>query len=83
MPCSRHRVWVLPLKRAGTIPAELGELRALRELRVAHNSLHGVIPDTLGNLMRLRILVMSRNHLEGKCAIAIGAMCRMQEISDK
>ena len=58
------RCWLLDIQ--GVIPAELGELRGLKELGLAHNRLVGPIPVSLGGLVCLQSLSLSCNSLEGK-----------------
>ena len=43
----------------GEIPAELGDLSALRQLRLSSNQLSGEIPTEMGNLANLDSLVKS------------------------
>ena len=49
----------------GRIPAELGELRHLRVLRLDGNRLTGPIPPELGKLTRLAMLSLEGNRLTG------------------
>ena len=49
----------------GHIPAELGDLSDLRELRLNDNQLTGPIPASLGSLRRLEVLNLSDNRLTG------------------
>lgn len=51
---------------AGAIPTELGELRRLRELGLAHNRLTGPIPSSFSRLEHLQALSLSCNFLEGE-----------------
>lgn len=50
---------------AGPIPAELGNLAALSDLRLGNNQLSGPIPAELGNLTSLVRLRLGRNQLTG------------------
>ncbi len=50
---------------AGVIPPELGDLRELRDIGLAHNELAGPLPPELGNLTDLRSLWLHRNVLTG------------------
>ena len=50
---------------AGVIPAELGELGELRQLKLHQNRLTGALPVELGGLSRLGTLVLSSNRLTG------------------
>ncbi|XP_044487569.1 receptor-like protein 49 [Mangifera indica] len=50
----------------GTIPAVIGNFRALNHLNLSHNSLTGTIPPLLGNLGGLESLDLSSNNLSGR-----------------
>jgi Leucine-rich repeat (LRR) protein len=50
---------------AGSIPAELGSLPALNDLRLNSNNLTGSIPAELGNLSSLATLLLASNELSG------------------
>ncbi len=50
---------------SGEIPAELGSLSNLRELRLGSNDLSGEIPAELGSLSNLTWLILSGNQLSG------------------
>ncbi|KAK9929493.1 hypothetical protein M0R45_026589 [Rubus argutus] len=50
----------------GTIPIEIGQLRLLRQLRLANNSISGTIPDQISNLKNMEVLDLSMNHLSGE-----------------
>ncbi|CAI9768671.1 unnamed protein product [Fraxinus pennsylvanica] len=51
---------------SGNIPAELGNLRLLRELDLNDNDFNGSIPSELSHLVNLEKLDMSGNHLTGE-----------------
>ncbi|KAL2457410.1 Tyrosine-sulfated glycopeptide receptor 1 [Abeliophyllum distichum] len=51
---------------SGNIPAELGNLRLLRELDLNDNDFNGSIPIELSQLVNLEKLDMSGNHLSGE-----------------
>ena len=58
----------------GTIPAELGDLRALTVLLLNHNALSGPIPAALGELPALRELRLNNNALSGPIPAALGEL---------
>ena len=58
----------------GSIPAELGGLSALRELRLAWNRLTGTIPPELGRLTQLAQLVLGGNRLTGAIPPELGSI---------
>lgn len=49
----------------GTLPAELGNLRALQYLGLADNQLSGPVPDALGDPTQLTALFLANNRLNG------------------
>ncbi|CAM8888955.1 unnamed protein product [Rhodiola kirilowii] len=53
-------------KFEGDIPHELGELKFLYSLNLAHNYLSGRIPPSFGNLYNIESLDLSKNELSGK-----------------
>ena len=64
----------------GTIPAELGQLTELRNLRLARNSsrLTGAIPAELGNLPNLETLNLDSNALDGAIPAELGGLSQLQ-----
>ena len=73
-----RRVTLLNLERQGidgTLPAALGGLTGLSELRLSwRNQLTGSIPPELGQLTRLAYLGLARNHLTGPIPPELGAI---------
>ena len=55
-----------PWRLTGEIPAELGALANLQELRLNDNQLTGEIPPELGELANLEVLDLSSNQLTGE-----------------
>ena len=49
----------------GTIPNEVGKIRAVRDLFLGTNKLEGKIPDIIGTLTNLRALGLDENFLTG------------------
>ena len=62
----------------GTIPAELGSLSALYELRLRENNLTGEIPAELGNLTNLRELKLDGNELSGRIPGELGLLTNLE-----
>ncbi|MEM1094914.1 MAG: T9SS type A sorting domain-containing protein [Bacteroidota bacterium] len=54
------------------IPAELGKIATLRELRLDGNALTGNIPATLGDATALEIIDVSHNELSGLIPVQFG-----------
>lgn len=74
------RVRILNLAKnnlEGTIPAEIGNLTNLKELRLSDNKLGGTIPVEIGNLANLAVLLMTRNQLEGPLPEGIGNLIKL------
>ena len=55
----------------GVIPASLGRLSALRNLRLGFNRLTGTIPVELGRLTSLGTLLLNGNHLSGTIPVEL------------
>ena len=80
------RVSALKLNTSGTItanwtlPAEIGELTELTDLRINSNKLAGDLPDALYNLVKLECLYFQNDALT--CAISpkIGQLSRLSEL---
>ena len=64
----------------GHLPAELGDLRNLRELRLENNLLNGAIPPELGNLTKLTMLSLFRNELSGPIPEELGDLTDLTEL---
>ena len=65
---------------AGEIPAELGNLANLQELRLGANRLTGGIPPELGNLSSLRILSLWDVALTGEIPAELGNLANLQQL---
>ena len=63
---------------SGELPAELGQLPALRVLDLASNSLSGSIPPTLGDLERLEVLRLRNNSLSGVMSAELGRLSALR-----
>ncbi|MCZ0934972.1 MAG: Ig-like domain-containing protein [Gemmatimonadetes bacterium] len=64
----------------GSIPAELGDLAALKTLRLRANELEGPIPTELGNLADLRWLDLFYNELEGPIPAELGNLANLEQL---
>ena len=64
----------------GSIPAELGNLTALEDLRLSNNFLTGRIPSALGRLTELEVLRLSNNALSGPVPSALGNLTNLEEL---
>ena len=58
----------------GSIPAELGELKALTKINLSGNQLTGSIPTEIGELKALTWLTMSANQLTGSIPAELGEL---------
>ena len=56
----------------GSLPAEIGNFPALRELLISDNSISGTIPAEIGNLSSLTRLIMDDNMFSGEIPAEIG-----------
>jgi len=63
----------------GQLPAALGQLRGLRELRLCFNELTGRVPAAIGGCVSLRTLYINNNALRGPLPAALGD-CRQLEV---
>ena len=78
------RVTVLDLEDnqlSGEIPAALGNLSNLRNLRFEDNQLSGEIPAALGNLTNLRELDLCGNRLSGEIPAMLGNLSNLQIVN--
>ena len=78
-----NRVTKLDLKGKGldgTIPAALGNLSMLEELRFHENHLAGAIPPELGQLKSLTILWLSGNQLTGRMPPDLGDLSNLKDL---
>ena len=66
---------------SGELPAELGNLSRLRELRLRDNRLSGEIPPELGNLSNLEVLSLVRNRLSGPIPPSLGNLATLKKLS--
>ena len=81
--CTGGRVFRLIMESnnlAGSIPAELGNLPALNDLRLNSNNLTGSIPAELGNLTALSILNLFDNNLTGSMPAALGNLTALNDL---
>ena len=62
----------------GSIPAELGNLSSLQELRLVDNQLSGSIPPELSNLSNLKRLYLQENQLSGSIPPELGNMSSLE-----
>ena len=73
--CTDGRVTQLYLDShnlVGALPAEIGNLTALRYIGMQNNHLSGPIPTTIGNLVNLSGLDLNSNQLSGTIPASIG-----------
>ena len=63
---------------SGELPAELGQLPALRVLDLVSNSLSGSIPPTLGDLERIEELRLRNNSLSGVMSAELGRLSALR-----
>ena len=65
----------------GSIPAQLGNLTNLQDLRLFSNQLTGTIPVELGNLANLSWLELSSNQLTGSIPSSLGNLSDLRTLS--
>ena len=64
----------------GSIPPAVGDLTALRDLRLSNNFLTGRIPSEIGGLTELEVLRLSNNALSGPVPAALGNLAELEEL---
>ena len=74
-----RREWI-PHGLRGSIPAELGTLTSLRDLRLNNNALTEGIPPDLGNLVDLRRLYLGSNALTGSIPAELASLSSLQNL---
>ncbi len=65
---------------SGPIPAQLGELSLLTELKLYRNELTGQIPSEWANLENLELLYLSRNQLDGEIPAFLGDLTNLERL---
>ena len=65
---------------SGSIPAELGNLSALRWMILSGNSLSGEIPSELGNITGLELLYLLDNDLTGGVPSSLGNLAALERM---
>ena len=73
------RLWLGANQLTGSIPASLGSLTNLQDLRLHENQLTG-IPAALGSLTNLEILHLNRNQLTGSIPASLGSLTNLQAL---
>jgi len=62
---------------SGTLPSEIGNLTAMRELILPNNSISGEIPAEIGNLGNLVVLSLGANQFSGSIPASIGNLSKL------
>ena len=62
---------------SGTLSADIGNLKSLRNFYAGYNAIESTIPDTVGNLRLLEYFEMTRNGLYGTIPSTMGALTRL------
>lgn len=65
----------------GTIPNEIGDLTALRWLKLSNNALSGSLPASIGNLTLLNSLEISSTSVSGLIPPQLGNLNRLQVLN--
>ncbi|XP_071930607.1 probable LRR receptor-like serine/threonine-protein kinase At1g53430 isoform X2 [Coffea arabica] len=68
---------------SGQLPAEIGNLDYLEELRLVGNYISGPIPESFQNLSRISVINLSDNHLTGSIPKSFRNLSQMTEINLK
>lgn len=66
---------------AGQLPAALGNLDKLAQLRLENNRLTGPLPAQLGKLKRLQDLALAHNRLTGAIPAALGTLPLLEHLT--
>ena len=64
----------------GTLPPELGDLRALTSLNLGSNQIGGVIPPELGEIASLQYVLLEGNQLTGSIPAALGSLTNLRSL---
>ena len=81
--CNGQQVYRIDLgadSLRGTIPVELGQLNALKELALYLNQLTGTIPSELGQLTALTLLNLRSNQLRGSIPVTLTQLVELKNI---
>lgn len=65
----------------GTLPAEIGDLSALRGLILGGNELKGGLPAQLGDLTELEALILRDNDFSGSIPTELGSLTKLFELN--
>ncbi len=82
--CQAGRVSQLDLSDnnlVGPLPAQLGDLSALRVLSLSRNTLSGAVPSGLVSLAQLQTLDLSENALSGQIPTQLGNLAALQTLN--
>ena len=80
------RVTALKLTTSGvvakewTLPAEIGDLTELTDLRISSNKLTGDLPETLYDLEKLEVLYFQNDNLTGALSSKIGQLTELTQL---